>query len=87
MFRSSSSSSSSATAVAPSSPIAESFEGSDDAPDEVVLSPARWNGNVHCTSVEFSNAYTTQKLLVEYNDHLIETEGTLELDFLHPPLC
>ena len=74
MFRSSSSSScntsSSATAVAPSSPIADSSEGSDDAPDEVVLSPACWNGNVRCTSVEF---YTTQQLLIEY-DHVIETE-------------
>ena len=73
MFRSSSSSSSSATAVAPSSPIADSSEGSDDAPDEVVLSPACWNGNVRCTSVEFANAYTTQQLLIEY-DHVIETE-------------
>ena len=23
----------------------------------------------------------------EYNHHLIETEGTLELGSLHPPLC
>ena len=68
MFRSSSSSSSSATAVATSSPIAESSEGSDDAPDEVILSPARWNGNVRCTSVEFANAYTTLQLLIDYND-------------------
>jgi hypothetical protein len=74
MFRTSSSSSSSATAAATSSPIGDSSDGSDEAPDEVILSPARWNGNVRCTSVEFAHAYTTQQLLIEYNDHLIETE-------------
>ena len=74
MFRSSSSSSSSANTVATSSPIGDSSEGSDEAPDEFILSPTRWNGNVRCTSIEFANAYSTQQLLIEYNDHLIATE-------------